>query len=172
MCWSRIGLFLLVHAPISQYLLHPRILILEVDVGAKLIIMVTSMNCLRPHIENLSICQVTQKKRPIVQTTIVFVGEHNYEWPHTNDDILDIEGQHPTKQIVTKCWGQNIITTLHRISTLNAREGCNDDDDDNDTDILDEAIEAPNDSDYHELWPRHPNLTINHPPRSWIKRAS
>jgi len=31
-------------------------------------------------------------------------------------------------------------------------EGCNDDDDDDhDTNILDEAIEALNDSDYHEL---------------------
>jgi hypothetical protein len=31
-------------------------------------------------------------------------------------------------------------------------EGCNDDDDDdNDIDILEETIEAPNDSDYHEL---------------------
>jgi hypothetical protein len=30
-------------------------------------------------------------------------------------------------------------------------EGCNDDDDDHDTNILDEAIEALNDSDYHEL---------------------
>jgi hypothetical protein len=29
-------------------------------------------------------------------------------------------------------------------------EGCNDDDDDNDIDIRDEVIEAPNDSDYHE----------------------
>jgi hypothetical protein len=26
-------------------------------------------------------------------TTIIFVGEHYYERPHTNDDILDIEGQ-------------------------------------------------------------------------------
>ncbi len=31
------------------------------------------------------------------------------------------------------------------------KEGHNDDDD-NDTNILNEAIEAPNDSDYHKLW--------------------
>jgi len=52
---------------------------------------------------------------------------------------------------VTKHLGQNIITTLHGIDTSNAEEGCNDDDDDNDTDIPNEAIKAPNDSDYHEL---------------------
>jgi hypothetical protein len=46
-------------------------------------------------------------------------------------------------------------------------EGCNDDDgDDNDTNILDEAIEALNDSDYHELQPQHPNSAISHPFRS------
>jgi hypothetical protein len=32
--------------------------------------------------------------------------------------------------------------------TSKVEKGCNNDDD-NDTDILDEAIEAPNDSDYH-----------------------
>jgi hypothetical protein len=40
---------------------------------------------------------------PNVQTTIVFVGEYNYERPHTDDGILDIKGQHPMKQIVPKC---------------------------------------------------------------------
>jgi hypothetical protein len=39
-------------------------------------------------------------------------------------------------------------------------------DDDNDTNILDEVIKAPKDSDYHEPQPQHPNSTINHPPRS------
>jgi len=34
---------------------------------------------------------------PTIQTTIIFVGEHNYEQPHINDDILDIEKQQPTK---------------------------------------------------------------------------
>jgi hypothetical protein len=63
---------------------------------------------------------------------------------------LDIEGQHPTKQIVTKHLGRNIITTLHGTNTLEAEEGCNNDDHDNDTNILDEVIENPNDSDYHE----------------------
>jgi hypothetical protein len=66
----------------------------------------------------------------------------------------------------------NIITTLCGIHISKAEEGCNDDDDENDTDIRNEAIEDPNDSDYHELQPQHPNSTINHPPRSRITRAS
>jgi hypothetical protein len=67
------------HAPISQYLRCPRPLILEVLVGSKLVIVVASMNCLLPPIENSSTCQVTQGKRLTIQTSIVFVGEHNYE---------------------------------------------------------------------------------------------
>jgi hypothetical protein len=43
---------------------------------------------------------------------------------------------------------QNIITTLRGIDTLETKEGCNDDDDDNDINIPNEAIEAPNDTDY------------------------
>ncbi len=73
--------------------------------------------------------------------------------PPTNDGILDIEGHHPTKWIVTKHSGWNIIANLHGTNTLEAKEHHNDDDDDNDTNILDETIEAPNDSNYHELWP-------------------
>ncbi len=69
--------------------------------------------------------------------------------------------------------GWNIITTLCGTNISEMEEGCNDDDgDDNDTNILDEAIEALNDSDYHELQPQHPNSAISHPFRSWIKRAS
>jgi len=51
---------------------------------------------------------------------------------------------------------------------LEVEEGHNDDDDDddNDIDIPHEAIEAPNDSEYHEPRPQHPNSTINHLPRS------
>ncbi len=56
----------------------------------------------------------------------------------------------PTKQVMTKCLGQNIITTLCGIDISKMKEGHNDDDD-NDTNILNEAIEAPNDSDYHKL---------------------
>jgi hypothetical protein len=74
---------------------------------------------------------------------IVFISEHNYEQPHTNDGILDIEGLCFTKQIVTRHSRQNIITTLHGTNISKVEEGCNDDDDDNDTDILDETIEAP-----------------------------
>jgi hypothetical protein len=44
---------------------------------------------------------------------------------------------------------------LHGIDTSKAEEGCNDDDDDNDVDIHDEAIEAPNDSDYQEFQPQN-----------------
>jgi len=39
---------------------------------------------------------------------------------------------------------------LHGTNTSEVEEGCNNDDDDNDTDILDEAIVGPKDSDYHE----------------------
>jgi hypothetical protein len=63
---------------------------------------------------------------------------------------LDIEVQHPTKRIVTKRLGQNMITTLCGINILEAEDGRNNYDDDNDIDLLDEAIEAPNDNDYHE----------------------
>lgn len=43
---------------------------------------------------------------------------------------------------------------LHGTNILEEKEHHNDDDDDdNDTNILDETIEAPNDSHYHELWP-------------------
>jgi zona occludens toxin (predicted ATPase) len=53
---------------------------------------------------------------------------------------------------VTKHSGRNIITNLRGTDILEMEEGHNDDDDDDDNDIniLDEAIEAPNDSDYHE----------------------
>jgi hypothetical protein len=69
---------------------------------------------------------------------------------------------------VTKHSKQNIITTLPRTNTLEVEEGHNDDDDDdNDTNIPDEAIEAPNYNDYHEPLP----LTISHFPRPRITRA-
>jgi hypothetical protein len=64
---------------------------------------------------------------------------------------LDIEGRHPTKQIVTKCSNQNIVTTLHGTNTLEAKEGHNNDGGDNGINIFNEPIEALNDSDYHEL---------------------
>ncbi len=72
---------------------------------------------------------------------------------HVDDSILDIEGWRPTKWIVTKHLGQNMITTLSGTNTSKVEEGHNIDDDDNDTNILDEGIETPNDSDYHEPWP-------------------
>jgi len=51
---------------------------------------------------------------------------------------------------VTKHSRRNTITTLCGINISEVEEGCNDDDDDNDTNIPNEAIEAPNDNDYHE----------------------
>jgi hypothetical protein len=95
-----------------------------------------------------------------------------YERPHTNDGILDIEGRHPTKWILTKRSGQNIITYFCGTNTSKAKEGHNDDDDDNDTNIFDGEIEAWNVSDYHEPWPQHPSFVISHHPRSRITRAS
>jgi hypothetical protein len=46
------------------------------------------------------------------------------------DGLLDIVGWCPTKQIVTKQVGRNIITTLHGTNTSKAKERCNDDDED------------------------------------------
>jgi hypothetical protein len=144
----------------------------EVQVGSKLIVVVVSMNRCHPPIENSFSHQVTWKKKPIVQTIIVFVGERNYEWPHIDDGILDFEGWHPIKQIVTKHSSWNIITTLHGTNTLQKKEKCNNDDDDNDIEIFYEAIEAPNYSDYNEPQPQHLKSIINHPFRSRITRAS
>jgi hypothetical protein len=84
------------HTPISQYLRHPRPMIFKVGVGSRLIVVATSMNHFQPPIKDLSTHQVSRRKRPIIQTIITFVGEHNYEQPHINDGILDIKGQHPT----------------------------------------------------------------------------
>ncbi len=112
------------------------------------------------------------KEETFIQTIIFFIGEHNYERPHTNDNILDIDERRPTNQIVTKCSSWNIVTTLRGTNILKVEKGHNDADDNNDTNILDEAIETPNDSDYHEPWPQHPNSTISHLPRSQVTRAS
>jgi len=110
--------------------------------GLRLVVVVASMNRLWPPIKNLSTRQIIQGKRPTIQTTITFVSEHNYERPHTNDGILGIEGQHPTKWIVTKRSSQNIITTLCGTNTSKTKEWHNDDDDDDDTNISNGAIEA------------------------------
>ncbi len=66
---------------------------------------------------------------------------------------------------MTKHSRRNIITTLCGINTSEVEEGCNNDDDDNDTNIPDEAIEAPNDNDYHERRKKYelsqnPNIQI------------
>jgi hypothetical protein len=50
-----------------------------------------------PHIE------LIEGRGLLFKKPFFFVGEHNYEQPHTNDGILDIEGRHPTKKIVSKC---------------------------------------------------------------------
>jgi hypothetical protein len=67
------------------------------------------------------------------------------------------------KRIAAKCSRQNIITILCGTNISKAKKGHNNDDDDNDIDILNEAIEAPNDINYHELWPQNPIFTIGHP---------
>jgi len=78
----------------------------------------------------------------------------------------------PLNELWQNIQGKNIITTLCGTNTSEVEEGCNDDDDANDTNIHDEAIEAPNDNDYHEPWPQHPNPAISHLPRSRITKAS
>jgi len=60
--------------------------------GSRLVVALISMNRLPPPIEILSTHWVIWRKRLIVQTTITFVNEHNYEQPHIDDGILDIEG--------------------------------------------------------------------------------
>jgi len=107
------------------------------------------MNHLLPPIKDSSTCWIIWRDKHIVQTTITFVGEYNNEQPHTDDGILDIEGRCPTDRIMIKDLGWNIITTLCGTNISEAKEGCNDDDDDNNTDIQYEAIEAPNDNGYH-----------------------
>jgi hypothetical protein len=87
---------------------------------------------------------------------------------------LDIERWHPTKQIVTKRLGRNIITTLHGTNTSKTKERCSDDDaGDNDIDIPDEVIEAPNDNDYHKrnLCFHSPTSLVNCQKTSWISWA-
>jgi hypothetical protein len=67
------------HVPINQYLWHPKPPIPKVLVGSRLIIVVASMNHFLLPIKNSSTHRIIQRKRPIIQTTITFVGEHNYE---------------------------------------------------------------------------------------------
>jgi hypothetical protein len=54
------------HAPINQYLQCPRSPIPGIDVGSRLVIMVTPMDHLQPPIENLFTCQITQGKKPTI----------------------------------------------------------------------------------------------------------
>jgi hypothetical protein len=61
---------------------------------------------------------------------------------------------------------------LAKTNISKAKEGHNDDDDDNDTKFLDEVIEAPNDNEYHEPRPQNPTPAIGHPSRPRIARVS
>ncbi len=70
------------HAPIGQCLWCPRPPNTQSSNGVKISHYGNSMNHLSSPIENSSTCRITQRKRPIVQITIVFIGEHNYESPH------------------------------------------------------------------------------------------
>jgi hypothetical protein len=49
-----------------------------------------------PHVELL------EGKGLLFKEKLLFVNERNYKQLHINDGILDIEGQHHTKRIVTK----------------------------------------------------------------------
>jgi hypothetical protein len=49
---------------------------------------------------------------------MALVGEQHYDQSHTNDGIVDIEGQCLTKLIVTKHPRHNIIVSLHGKNTL------------------------------------------------------
>jgi len=75
------------------------------------------------------------------------------------DGIVDIVGWCPTKQIVTKQMGQNIITTLFCIIISKAEKRCNDDED---TNINDDGGKAQNDNECHEQWPQNINPAIGH----------
>ncbi len=84
---------------------------------------------------------------------MAFIGEQEYIWLLTDDNIIDIKGQHATKWIVTKCLKQNTIMTLHGTNTLKVEECCNGDDD-NDININDEWRKPANDNAYHHKpWP-------------------
>jgi len=76
---------------------------------------------------------------------MVFINKQDYDPPHM-DGIIDIDGWCPTKQIVTKQMGQNIITTLFWTNISKVEEWCNDDD----TDVSDDGGKAQNDNDRHE----------------------
>jgi hypothetical protein len=73
---------------------------------------------------------------------MAFISEQDYDQPHTDDGIKDIEGQHATKWIVTKCLKQNSIMTLCG-TNISKVEECHNGDDDNDININDEWWKAP-----------------------------
>jgi hypothetical protein len=52
-------------------------------------------------IQNLS-TQVVPGKKLVVQTTMAFIREEDYNQLHTNDGIVDVEGQCVTNWIETK----------------------------------------------------------------------
>jgi hypothetical protein len=87
---------------------------------------------------------------------MAFINKQDYDPPHMGG-ILDIDGWCPTKQIVTKQVGQNIIMTSFWTNISKAEEQCNDDED---TDISDDGGKAQNDKDYHEQQPQNMNPSI------------
>jgi hypothetical protein len=78
---------------------------------------------------------------------------------HIQIGIVNINGWCPTKKIVTKQMGQNIIITLCGTNISKVKEQCNDDHEN--IDINDDGKEAPNDSDYHESQLQNTNPTTN-----------
>ncbi len=83
--------------------------------------MITSMNHFHLPIQDSSIQWVVWKKKPIDKNKMAFISKQDYDPPHM-DGILDIDGWCPTKQIVTKQMGQNIITTLFWTNISKAEE--------------------------------------------------
>jgi hypothetical protein len=63
--------------------------------------MAASMSHPCPLIQILS-TQVVWGKKLVVQTTVAFISKEDYHQLHTNDGIVDIEGQCATNWIVTK----------------------------------------------------------------------
>lgn len=56
-----------------------------------------SMSHLCAPIINSYTQQVIRGKRELVQTTMAFIGEQDYDRLDTDDGIIDIKGQHATK---------------------------------------------------------------------------
>jgi hypothetical protein len=104
------------------------------------------MNHLHLPIQDSSIQWVGGKKPIDKKKKMAFISKQDYDPPHM-DNILDIDGWCPTKQIVTKQVGQNIIMSLFWTNISKVEEQCNDNED---NDISDDGGKAQNDNECHE----------------------